>query len=78
MGVSCVNALSTKLVAPFIVKVKPGSQEYSKGFPLADVQVIGETDRTGTTIYFKPDDSIFYVTEYKYDILAPVCGSWLT
>ncbi len=34
------------------------------------MQVIGETDRTGTTIYFKPDDSIFYVTEYKYDILA--------
>ena len=70
VGVSCVNALSTKLVATIYCEGKIWRQEYSKGFPLADVQVIGETDRTGTTIYFKPDDSIFYVTEYKYDILA--------
>ena len=70
VGVSCVNALSTKLVATIYREGKIWRQEYSKGFPLADVKVIGETDRTGTTIYFKPDDSIFYVTEYKYDILA--------
>ena len=70
VGVSCVNALSTKLVATIYREGKIWRQEYSKGAPLADVQVIGETDRTGTTIYFKPDDSIFYVTEYKYDILA--------
>ena len=70
VGVSCVNALSTKLVATIYREGKIWRQEYSKGFPLADVQVIGETDRTGPTIYFKPDDSIFYVTEYKYDILA--------
>ena len=70
VGVSCANALSTKLVATIYREGKIWRQEYSKGFPLADVQVIGETDRTGTTIYFKPDDSIFYVTEYKYDILA--------
>ena len=70
VGVSCVNALSTKLVATIYREGKIWRQEYSKGFPLADVQVIGETDRTGTTIYFKPYDSIFYVTEYKYDILA--------
>ena len=70
VGGSCVNALSTKLVATIYREGKIWRQEYSKGFPLADVQVIGETDRTGTTIYFKPDDSIFYVTEYKYDILA--------
>ena len=70
VGVSCVNALSTKLVATIYREGKIWRQEYSKGFPLADVQVIGETDRTGTTIYFKPDDYIFFVTEYKYDILA--------
>ena len=70
VGVSCVNALSTKLVATIYREGKIWRQEYSKGFPVADVQVVGETDRTGTTIYFKPDDSIFYVTEYKYDILA--------
>lgn len=70
VGVSCVNALSIKLTATIYREGKIWYQEYSKGAPLADVRVIGETDRTGTTIEFKPDDSIFYVTEYKYDILA--------
>ena len=45
-------------------------QEFSCGKPLHDVQVIDNTDKTGTTISFKPDGSIFTVTEYKYDILA--------
>jgi len=70
VGVSCVNALSTKLVAEIYREGKIWRQEYSKGAPLTDVEIMGETDRTGTTITFKPDDSIFYVTEYKYDILA--------
>lgn len=70
VGVSCVNALSVKLTATIYREGKIWFQEYSKGAPLADVRIIGETDRTGTTIEFKPDDSIFYVTEYKYDILA--------
>lgn len=70
VGVSCVNALSVRLAATIYREGKIWFQEYSKGAPLADVQIIGETDRTGTTIEFKPDDSIFYVTEYKYDILA--------
>ena len=70
VGVSCVNALSTKLTATIYREGSIWFQEYSKGVPLEDVKIIGETDRTGTTITFKPDDSIFYVTEYKYDILA--------
>ncbi len=70
VGVSCVNALSTELIATIYREGKIWRQKYSKGIPLTDVEVIGETDRTGTTIYFKPDESIFYVTEYKYDILA--------
>lgn len=37
---------------------------------MGDVQIIGDTERTGTTITFKPDDTIFYVTEYNYDILS--------
>ena len=45
-------------------------QEFSCGKPLHDVQIIGDTETTGTTISFKPDGSIFTVTEYKYDILA--------
>lgn len=70
VGVSCVNALSIKLIAEVYQKGKIFRQEYSKGCPLGEVEVVGETDKTGTTITFKPDDSIFYVTEYKYDTLA--------
>jgi DNA gyrase subunit B len=70
VGVSCVNALSSLLTAEIHRDGKVFLQEYSKGKPLADVRVIGETDRTGTFITFKPDTSIFLVTEYKYDILA--------
>jgi len=70
VGVSCVNALSTRLVAEIFREGKIWRQEYSKGAPLSDVEIVGDTERTGTTITFKPDDSIFYVTEYKYDTLA--------
>lgn len=70
VGVSCVNALSTYLKAEVRRSGKVHMQEFSCGKPLHDVQVIDNTDKTGTTISFKPDGSIFTVTEYKYDILA--------
>jgi len=71
VGVSCVNALSTKLIAT--VNSKDGKvyrQEYGIGKPLTGVDVIGETDTTGTSIEFFPDDSIFIATEYQFDILS--------
>ncbi|HIX73712.1 MAG TPA: DNA topoisomerase (ATP-hydrolyzing) subunit B [Candidatus Parabacteroides intestinipullorum] len=70
VGVSCVNALSTYLRAEVRRNGKIHMQEFSCGKPLHDVQIIGDTKTTGTTISFKPDGSIFTVTEYKYDILA--------
>lgn len=70
VGVSCVNALSTYLRAEVYRDGKIYAQEYSKGIPQTEVSVIGETDRTGTSITFKPDASIFTVTEYQYKILA--------
>lgn len=70
VGVSCVNALSILLQAEIHREGKIYLQEYTKGKPLADVKVIGETDHTGTNITFRPDDSIFLVTEYKYDVLS--------
>ena len=70
VGVTCVNALSTYLKAEVRRNGKVHMQEFSCGKPLHDVQVIDNTDKTGTTISFKPDGSIFTVTEYKYDILA--------
>lgn len=70
VGVSCVNALSTYLKAEVRRNGHIYMQEFSCGKPLHDVQMVGDVDTTGTTITFKPDGSIFTVTEYKYDILA--------
>ena len=70
VGVSCVNALSTYLKAEVRREGKIHMQEFSCGKPLHGVEVVGTADTTGTTISFKPDGSIFTVTEYKYDILA--------
>ena len=70
VGVSCVNALSIYLKAEVHREGKVYVQEYSKGKPLADVEEVGTTDVSGTIITFKPDDTIFTVFEYRYDILA--------
>ena len=70
VGVSCVNALSQNLKAEIHRGGKIYSQEYSRGVPYADVATIGETDKTGTIITFKPDETIFTVFEYRYDILS--------
>ena len=70
VGVSCVNALSILLTATVYRDGQIFQQEYSCGKPLYDVKVIGETDKRGTTIQFKPDDSIFYNTEYNFDTLS--------
>jgi DNA gyrase subunit B len=70
VGVSCVNALSMSLKAEIHRDGRIWEQEYSKGKPVEDVRVTGETDKTGTIITFKPDTSIFLVTTYKYEILS--------
>ncbi len=70
VGVSCVNALSTLLVARIKRNGKIYEQSFSCGKPTSQVLEVGETNETGTTITFKPDDSIFITTEYKYEILA--------
>ena len=70
VGVSCVNALSIHLRAEIQKQGHIYVQEYSCGKPLTAVEKVGETKDNGTTITFKPDDTIFTVTEYKYDTLA--------
>lgn len=70
VGVSCVNALSTYLRAEVHREGKVHMQEYSKGKPTCPVTVIGDAVDTGTMVTFKPDGSIFTVTEYNYDTLA--------
>ena len=70
VGVSCVNALSTYLRAEVHRNGKAYMQEYSCGKPTTELQVIGESSHSGTSITFKPDDSIFTVTVYDYSTLA--------
>ena len=70
VGVSCVNALSSHLKAEIHRNGKIYIQEFSQGKPLGDIRETGTIDRTGTIISFKPDDTVFTVTQYKYDILA--------
>ena len=71
VGVSCVNALSDLLVAEIHREGKIFVQKYSKGKPITEVQVVGESNDTGTIITFHPDATIFQqTTVYKYDTLA--------
>ena len=69
VGVSCVNALSDHMKVEVYRNGKAYRQEYSKGKPLYPVTEIGPTDKQGTLVEFHPDDTIFTVTEYKYDTL---------
>ena len=70
VGVSCVNALSTKMLSQVFRDGKIYQQEYAQGKPLYPVKVVGETDKRGTRQQFWPDLTVFTTTEYKYDIIA--------
>ena len=71
VGVSCVNALSTLLIAEIHRGGKIYKQSYSKGCPTSPVEVVGDCEDRGTTVTFKPDASIFTLTTtYRYEILA--------
>ncbi len=70
VGVSCVNALSTNLVATVQRDGKIYRQEFKIGVPQTELQEIGTTEVTGTEISFLPDPDIFTTTEYKYEILS--------
>ncbi len=70
VGVSCVNALSETLRAEVHRDGKIYVQTYERGKPTSPVEVVGTTDKTGTIVTFRPDKSIFTMTEFKYEILA--------
>jgi DNA gyrase subunit B len=69
VGVSCVNALSTKLIVTVQREGKTFEQEYKIGVPQYAVREVGTSDRTGTRVHFWPDGSIFITTTYNKDIL---------
>ncbi|SDP64851.1 DNA gyrase subunit B [Litchfieldia salsa] len=71
VGASVVNALSTVLEVYVHRDGKIHYQKFERGVPSTDLKVVGETDKTGTTIHFIPDSQIFTETlEYEFDILA--------
>jgi len=69
VGVSCVNALSTRLHVTVYREGKIFEQEYRIGVPQYDVREIGVSEKTGTHVHFWPDTTIFITSEYKRDIL---------
>jgi len=69
VGVSCVNALSTKLLVTVEREGKIFEQEYSIGVPKYAVREAGTSDKTGTRVHFWPDLSIFQESVYKREIL---------
>ena len=70
VGVSAVNAVSEWFKTEIRREGHVHHQEYRCGVPVAPLAVIGDTDKTGTKMTFKPDHSIFSQTEFQYDILA--------
>jgi DNA gyrase subunit B len=70
VGVSCVNALSDYLETRIYKNGKIYSQKYSKGIPQTKLEIIGETEKNGTTIIFKPDATIFETVKFSFDYLS--------
>ena len=69
VGVSCVNALSTRMKSQVFRDGKIYQQEYEQGKPLYPVKIIGETTKRGTRQQFWPDGTIFTTTVYQWDII---------
>lgn len=70
VGVSVVNALSKKLVMTIHKNGNVYTQEFSRGIPKTDLNIIGTSKKNGTTIEFIPDDEIFEVTVFDREVLA--------
>ena len=70
VGVSVVNALSSWLEAEVHRDGQIHRQRYEQGAPVTDLETKGSTKKTGTIIRFKPDDTIFTTTEFKYTLLS--------
>ncbi|MFN0065501.1 MAG: DNA topoisomerase (ATP-hydrolyzing) subunit B, partial [Chlamydiales bacterium] len=70
VGVSCVNALSSRFHIQIFKEGKIYEMEFERGTPVKPITVLGDTDKRGTRVTFWPDDTIFSVLEFDYDILA--------
>jgi DNA gyrase subunit B len=70
VGVSCVNALSSRLDLEIKISGHVWRQSYERGVPVADLEQIGTTENTGTKTTFWPDSEIFDETEFSFDTLS--------
>ncbi len=70
VGISVVNALSESLTVEVKRDGRIFRQEFERGIPKTELEVIGETKETGTIITFLPDKEIFETTEFSYEILS--------
>lgn len=70
VGLSVVNALSEWLILEVYTAGKIYRQRYQRGIPQTELEVVGKTKKTGTTISFLPDDMIFETLEFKFETLA--------
>jgi DNA gyrase subunit B len=70
VGVSVVNALSKFLEVEIYSKNKKYYQTYARGIKTSELKEVGECEKRGTRIHFIPDEQIFTVTEFSYDILS--------
>ena len=70
VGVSCVNALSARLVVEVYKNGEIYRQAFERGEPTAEMSKMGKTERRGTRVHFTPDDAIFSDTVFHYDTLA--------
>jgi len=70
VGVSVVNALSKWLILEVGRDGKVYQQRYERGIPVSELQVVGETKRTGTIISFAPDPEVFETTEFDFDVIS--------
>ena len=69
VGISCVNALSTWLEVTVYQNGNIYNQLYKRGVPQGSLEVVGDSNRTGTTITFMPDDTIFETVDFNYNEL---------
>jgi len=70
VGVSCVNALSNKMIVQVFKDGKIHEIHFSQGKVVKDLEVMGDTEKRGTKLTFTPDPQVMKVTEFEYDILA--------
>ena len=70
VGASVVNALSDKCIVTVKREGHIWQQEYNRGKVVTDLNIVGNTDETGTEVYFKPDEEIFDEVVYDFEVLS--------